>query len=331
MTLHTSAPAASDPPSRVRFIADAPPALVETFDAGHPVAIVGRDSSANGTKAWRGAVHQVYRAAQGLERHGVLLRHLLPVEPDELQALAQATAVPEDSKTLEGRPFTNSFYVHDLRAAGLLVVISVGTGTKIDADTLHQPATRHIAGLLQDAQPCLLYSSDVARLGRSQGAFGPIPATLEEVGRRLGHRGLSGPWVGDDAGNYNDTLGVPLQPYSPAVGVRMIDLAGASEREARAIAVRLARAKRARSPRALVDGRAWWPWELTPPPGFACAVLSDGPPTYRRRGNLLYLDSADFRPTAAEVAGELPVVWDADGNPVQGGGKVVERAADLWV
>ncbi|MGY1608732.1 hypothetical protein [Geodermatophilus sp. SYSU D00700] len=300
----------------MRLGSAADPLLAAQLRAGHPVLLVARYSDDSGPRAVHRAVQQIYAAARGLRVHHVHVEHLLPAEPTDLEAQVRADLVPLASTGFDERRFDNRFFFCDRqRAGGLLLAVSIGSGRKIDAESLHQPAVLHTAALIRSERPAVLYTSEISRLGRSHTAFGPIPMRLHELQQRFRRAGGAGPWVGDETGNRDDDAGLPLRPYTAEVGTRMMALAARAETEAISIARRNMRGKETATPTRLVQGRAPFGWEFTPPPGFATAVLMD-PVTGRRGGNLLYLDTAACRPAAGEVALRLPVVHDAAGQPV---------------
>jgi hypothetical protein len=308
------APASALSIRRVRFTNAADPRLVALIERGHPVLLIARYSNSGGSKAVRSSVNQLYGAARGLALHGVDVCHLLPDDRELLAAHVWANLETVTSRTMDGARFDNRFFFSDAhRTQGLLLSVSVGSGAKVDANSYHQPAVKRVADLLLAQEPGVVYASEISRLGRTHASFGPIPETLDELARRYRPTYGAGPWIGDEDGNNNDALGLPLAPYSPQVRSQMVKIAAAAEDEARKIAFRNDRGKVTGTPRRLAGGRALFSWELCPPAGFATAMLMDRD-TGRRAGNLLYLDTDAARPTASEVALTVPGVPDGDGD-----------------
>jgi hypothetical protein len=107
--------------------------LMAWLDLGRSVSLLARGSTPAGHKAVRFAVQDLFAAADELAALGLDFRPVLPSREECTRLLESAPAIT--SFDADGKAFRNRYVTIDLRdKAGLVILLSCGTGTKLDAN-----------------------------------------------------------------------------------------------------------------------------------------------------------------------------------------------------
>lgn len=253
--------------------------------------VVGRCSGSSGTRAARLAVNDLINALRHLEVYGADMTEVIEsIDLDELvKALRTADPVVTAGK---GKKFTNRFVEIDFtRKFGLYLVVSMGTGSKLDAATLEQPFTSRLVEIGRHLKFAAIVAKRVDRLGRNKFAFMNLMQLIE-------HRHA---WFAAE----DDSLGV----IDDGRAITLFVKAQQAEKQAliipRATRLGMIDATETR----MENGRARLGVGLSVPPGFAAVRMRDGA---RQGDSYLVLDDPKYLPSPSEVSFGLPEVIDPE-------------------
>jgi hypothetical protein len=145
------------------------------LDAHCLILIIGRDSSGD----LKAAVKNLLGAARHLaEQERVHVTHLLPTD-EELVAHHRVHKIVDDSD-LEygtGEPIRHEYSLWT--APGLVLLITLGSGSKVEQSTFSQPAIVRTARIIHEYEPTITYAREIERVGRE--GFGPIVVVLRHL------------------------------------------------------------------------------------------------------------------------------------------------------
>lgn len=268
-----------------------PVGCYQALQARPTLLVVGRNSGEAGVSAYKSAVQDLHEAAAELEKFtGLEVLQVLPAKPVLERMLRESPAVV--SRTPKGAKFTNRFLQWSSPEHGVHVLLSAGSGRKVDEDLL-QPALVRTTEVFRVLRPGLLFAKRVDRMARRRWAFGPLMELIEETGA----------WLGDEDGvrgadELNDLL--------------MFVTASRGQKTAEGIPAMTRRGMASRSGRAMTHGRVAYHVAHPPPPGTTrLRMLSAGGGL---GDTLLVLDSPHYLPSPSEVAAGMPQVFTSDGG-----------------
>jgi hypothetical protein len=270
-----------------------PVALADGHRGGAPVIVQGRNSAEYGRTAYEQAVNDALEAVAFVARLGLDLTDVLP-DRTTLITMLRATQTVK-SQTADGKSFVNRYLLLDHRQThGALVVISAGTGRKLD-DTASQPYVAYLAELVRSTDAIALFGNRVDRMTRRAWALGPVMLQLSNRGG----------FIGDARYGIRTAEGID--------SILTFFSAQAGEDEATKLPAQTRRGMRDATGTSLADGATPFGVTGVPPPGLH---------TYRSRHNgvigprILTFDTPACRPAPEVVAAGIPEVFDDAGNPV---------------
>lgn len=255
--------------------------------------LVARTSGSSGQQAYRASVSDLVLAARNLDRIGLAVSDLLPGEQELTELLRGAQ--PERSQTADGVRFTNRFVELDLRDHGLYVLLSAGTGNKLDVSAT-QPFVRRLCDVLLRVTPGLLFSRRTDRLARNMLAVAPALTVVQQLGA----------WIGDQ--RYG------LRALDTNQALLTLMNAGTAQGEVDKLPTQTREGMSKRTGNTMVNGRVPYAVAAVPPPGFVrvrmmSASGGDG-------DCYLMLDSSKYLPSESMVTRALPRVYDQSGQRV---------------
>jgi len=270
-----------------------PAGCLEALQRHGSVMITGRSSCESGRVAYRAAVQDLLQGASILQSStGLQVASVLPPAEALERMLREAPAVT--SKASEGRKFTNRYLQWSSHEHGIHVLLSAGSGRKVD-ENLIQPALTRTAEVFRALKPGLLFAKRLDRIGRRAWAFGPLMELIEQAGS----------WMGDEDG-------VRAPDEWNAMHVFMT--ASRGQKMAQGLPTMTRRGMASRTGSAMANGRVAYHVPHPPPPGTTrLGMLSVGGGL---GGTLLVLDSPAYLPSDAEVATGMPQVFGPDGQRV---------------
>lgn len=275
------------------------------LEAGLPLLLVGRQSTAGGRKSARETAEDMWFAAEGLQAQtGLVVTPLLPSVEEMAERLAAVK--PQMRLGSEGKKVSHRFCELDLRpAAPVVLLLITGSGRALDANHT-QPVVERIAQAVRQHKPAALVAKRFDRLARADWAFGPAATALNETGTLLGHQDAA------------------PRPFDEVGSLLAFIQGGEGGRQARQLVRQTRQGQRKLSATQMEQGRAVFRAAGGgAPPGFATAYLDDG--SGGRGLRVLFIDTPAFRPAAAEATFGLPQVFDAEGQPVD------QAATVRWV
>lgn len=267
--------------------------LVALLRAGRPIILIGRNSTPNSKRAFEYAIDDLYGAAEALAKLGIDLLSALPPRERIRADLRKAQEVRVD-RFNGGKRLSHRYVDYDLVAThGVWITVCAGTGKQLDANA-QQPWIQRNAETAQRLNAGLIFGKELHRLGRSAWGAGPLMSWVQ----------ASGCWLGsDDRG---------LFELDSANSARLFFDISAAEEQGRKFPIESRRGMRAHTDTEMVNGRARIGVGHRVPAGLAVVSMLNS--TGRSR-QLMYLDSADYRPTEDEVAKWYPTVVDSRGRP----------------
>jgi hypothetical protein len=252
-----------------------------------PIVLVARNSGENGSDARRQAVNDLLEAAERLAAAGCDIRPDLPSKPELLELIR--CAVPIRSKDKTGKSFSNRIVTVDLRVAhGVYVVVSVGTGRKLDGKGT-QPFVQYLAEVIAQLEPCLLFARRLDRITRRAWALGPVMLNLTE---------LSG-FIGDADFGISAADGIE--------SVLVFFRAQAGEEEARKLPLKCRTGMSRETGRSMSTGSCVYAVSAPVPPGFMSYRSTVRGMIGRR---VITFDTPSCRPPSKSVAAGLPEVFE---------------------
>jgi len=270
-----------------------PAGCLAMLQARPSVLLVGRSSCEGGKVAYQAAAQDLLQAAAVLDANtGLHVASVLPKQRVLERMLKEAPAVA--SATPEGRKFTNRYLQWSDREHGVHVLLSAGSGRKLDEDLL-QPALARTAEVFRVLQPGLLFAKRMDRLGRRPWAFGPLMELIERTGS----------WMGDEEG---------LRASDELSDLLVFLTASRGRQTAEGLPTMTRRGMASRTGTTMVDGRVAYHVAHPPPPGLTrLRMLSAG----GGLGDiLLVLDAPQYLPAEGQVAAGMPQVFHPDGTRV---------------
>ncbi len=133
------------------------------------VMLVGRSSCEAGKVAYQASVQDLMQAATALESiTGIAVLSVMPTKEVFEQMLRAAPAVP--SLAPDGRKFTNRTVQWSNHAEGIHVLLSAGSGRKVDENLL-QPALARAAEVFRAVEPGLVFAKRIDLIGRRPWGF----------------------------------------------------------------------------------------------------------------------------------------------------------------
>lgn len=257
------------------------------------VLLTGRNSGEAGRAAYHAAAQDLIQAAEALDSNtGLQVARVLPTQAVLETMLRESKSVA--SVTPEGNKFTNRYLQWSSREHGVHVLLSAGSGRKVDEDLL-QPALARTTEAFRVLRPGLVFAKRLDRLGRRPWAFGPLMELLEATGS----------WLGDEEG---------LRAPDELNNLMVFFTASRGKQTAESMPTMTRHGMASRTGHTMVNGRVPYHVAHPPPPGTTrLGMLSAGG---GRGGVLLVLDSPDYLPPASEVATGMPQVFAEDGTRV---------------
>lgn len=252
-----------------------PPAFLPVLTGNPSVLIVGRSSVPAGREAYRASVQDLLQAADLLELStGLQIVSAIPTKTDLEAMLREAPSVT--SITPENRKFTNRYLQWSNPELGIHLLVSAGSGRKVD-DSLLQPALVRTAEIFRALRPGLLFTKRLDRIGRRAWSFGPLMELVEQTGS----------WVGDEEG---------LRAPDEWSNLRVFMDASRGQKVAEGLPVMTRRGMSSKTGSVMVNGRVAYHVAHPPPPGTTrLGMLSHGGGL---GDTLLVLDSPEY-PTSA--------------------------------
>lgn len=269
--------------------------IMHLWREDRPIVLIARNSGENGAEARRQAVNDLLEATDRLARAGCDVRSVLPTKEALLEMIR--CAVPLRSKDKSGKSFSNRIVTVDLRCThGVYVVVSVGTGRKLDENGI-QPFVQYLAELVTQIRPCLLFARRLDRMSRRAWALGPVMLNLTELTA----------FIGDSDFGLSAADGIE--------SVLVFFRAQASEEEARKMPLKCREGMARETGPSMATGSCAYAVAAPVPPGFMSYRSTVRGMIGRR---FITFDTPACRPTAATVAAGLPEIFedDADGTRV---------------
>jgi hypothetical protein len=270
-------------------------AVAHLWGDTRPIVLVARNSGENGSDARRQAVNDLLDAAEWLAAAGCDIRPDLPSKAALLELIR--CAVPIRSKDKTGKGFSNRIAAIDLRAAhGVYVVLSVGTGRKLDEKGT-QPFVQYLAEVVAQVTPCLLFARRLDRVTRRAWALGAVMLNLTELSA----------FIGDAEFGICSADGIE--------SVLVFFRAQAGEEEARKLPVKTRNGMSRETGRSMASGSCAYAVAAPVPPGFMSYRSTVRGMIGRR---VMTFDTPSCRPAAESVAAGLPEVFECrdDGTKV---------------
>lgn len=261
--------------------------------ANPSVLLTGRNSGEAGRAAYHAAAQDLIQAAEALDSNtGLQVARVLPTQAVLETMLRESRSVA--SVTPEGNKFTNRYLQWSSREHGVHVLLSAGSGRKVDEDLL-QPALARTTEAFRVLRPGLVFAKRLDRLGRRPWAFGPLMELLEATGS----------WLGDEEG---------LRAPDELNNLMVFFTASRGKQTAESMPTMTRHGMASRTGNTMVNGRVAYHVAHPPPPGTTrLGMLSAGGGL---GGILLVLDSPDYLPHPSEVATGMPQVFAEDGTRV---------------
>ena len=268
--------------------------VAAAFRRGRPLMIPVRNSTEQGVKARRDVINELHFVVEeAYNRYGIEVERYLPDDETLHRMLREASA---RKSSQDGRPFENRFLELDLRGAcNCVIVLSLGSGAKVDDATLTQPYVSHVGRLVTQYEPCAVLVKSLKRLCRNTWAAGELGMRLKRIGA----------WVGDVEGL--------VKPGTQEGDLRLFLAAMEGEREAIDIGRKNSRGLADASDPEMVDGRCRSAIRHAVPPGLARVRLKG---RFALGPQMLCLDAPRWHPDESEVAYGLPSVFEEDGSRV---------------
>jgi len=297
-------------PPRVRFgPGQAAEELADMIAGGRTLLLHARWSSPSGAAAYGMAASNLRTAIRCAAGDGVDVGAVVPEDERSLAALLRTGGQTFTTWQADGSKLTHRHLVLDRSDLGVVVMLSVGTGTKLD-EQLNQPAVDWLCQQLAVLRPALLYTADVTRMGRNAGD--KLTAAMQLVADRCGL------FFGDSR--------TRIQPYTRALGnqLKMQILAAAMEADSLTDRTRGGAQTRAESIRVGPDLRWEWPTGAPLPPGLDSAHMA-APGAGALGRTWAFLDSPATRPDDGDII--------AGGSQVRGpdGARVDQVALVRWL
>ena len=263
----------------------------EALERSGSLLLTGRSSMESGKIAYRAAVQDLLQAADVLEQKtGLQVVSVLPARDVLERMLRGAPAIA--SVAGDGRRFTNRYLQWSDHPRGIHVLVSAGSGRKVDENLL-QPALARTAEVIRALRPGLLFAKRMDRIGRRVWAFGPLMELMESTGA----------WMGDEDG---------LRPPDEMNSFYVFMTASRGQTLAEKMPLQTRHGMASRTGTQMVDGRVAYHVAQPPPPGTTrLGMLSPGG---GRGETLLVLDSPAYLPPESAVATGLPQVFNPDGT-----------------
>lgn len=275
--------------------------VASALKQGRPLLVVGRVSTEGGREASEDAVLTLEQAVRGLAlKGGFDARHLLPPTSELVSALRTSKDVVKSTDADDGSPFTNRFLILDGVSQGLVVMVSVGSGLKLDENFASPPYTR-LLHVSRQLEPAGIWSKRDDRLGRNQYSWQPLYAWLERQQRN----GIP-TWMGEDETSW-------VEQDAAQVLLKAIKSQQAHQ-QARAMPTQMKSAQRDKSGSRMENGRAEFACGGPAPAGLTRVLFlkKDG----GKGSTHLVLDSPLYLPAQHEVHDLLPQVFTVDGEHV---------------
>lgn len=270
-----------------------PPACLPILTQNGTVLVVGRSSVPAGREAYRASVQDLLQAIDLLEAStGLQVMSAIPPKVELERMLREAPAVV--SVTPEGHKFTNRYVQWGNPEHGVHILVSAGSGRKVD-ESLLQPALTRTAEVFRALRPSLLFTKRLDRIGRRAWGFGPLMELVEQTGS----------WIGDEEG---------LRAPDEWSGLRVFMDASRGQKVAEDMPLMTRRGMSSMTGSLMKSGRVAYHVAQPPPPGTTrLRLLSHG----GGLGDiLLVLDSPDYLPDDSAVATGMPQVYDSHGRHI---------------
>lgn len=265
------------------------PALAAELANGRNVVWGARFSGNGGVTARRTCIFDAQQGADDLAGFGLDLRHLLPSESELDSMLRSARNLSSvDAKT--GRRFQNRF-VELWLTPQVLLILSTGTGSRIDEQDLAQPFLTYLSDTVKRTRPVLLFAKRFDRLGRRTWGLG---ASLDAM------KAQQPCFVGDQ----NE-----IMLLNESAEARIFLESSRAEAFAATIPKQTRRGMRSRTGSEMVDGQVDYGLAALPPPGLArITMLGSGLGANGRK--VMCFESPEWLPPKETVALGYPEVID---------------------
>ncbi|MBU6243812.1 MAG: hypothetical protein KGP12_01220 [Actinomycetales bacterium] len=284
------------PGARPRLEQHLIPALSTAILEGRVVVIFARNSGNGGRQARQACILDAQQVIGDLSRFGLDLTHLMPSAEDLDEWLRAAPAMgSKDART--GRAFSNRF-VEVWLTPQTLLVLSIGTGSRMSEETLSQPFMDYVAQRVVSTVPVLLHGKRWDRLGRRKWGLGPALEAMK----------TSPPaFIGDED---------RIERLDEASELRAFIAGDQAERFAEKIPRQTRRGMRSRTGSQMQDGYVPYAIPAPPPPGM-CRLRMAGSGVGSNGEVRAYFESPALLPGRSAVALGYPNVLDPDtGQPV---------------
>ena len=262
-----------------------------------PIVLLARASGESSRETRRLSVNDLFDAAGVLlSRHGIDVLSALPAKAVLRERLKAAVPVVSFQ---DGKRFTNRFVEIDLRRThGVYILLSTGTGRKLDEDDL-QPFVTRARAVVKETNAAAVFAKRWDRVSRDEWALGPLIIAIRKIGA----------FAGDQDTEFLKIVGMN--------SFLIFFKATVAAEQAQQLPLQTRKTMTTESDRVMVDGQARCSTYHQPPPGFARVRLKAGVGVGPQ---VLFLDSPHCYPPADECATALPEVRmddvDGDGNPV---------------
>ncbi len=273
---------------------------------GRPLLVVARNSEPSGRKGCMAAAEDAFDAVKSLaERTGLDARALLP-DRSVLAEWLYASSNVHRFVDRAGRPFRLRTCLVDLTEHGILLCLSAGSASKLDADH-QQPHVSLVQKVIREVDPPVagMFTKRFDRLSRSTSML--VVQELRALDDRLGSS-----WSGDaDMGRW-DIRSDMAEIFNTVQGV-------GARREAQTIRLKALRGMERETGTVMRDGRV---------PFAAARALPPGLFRFKdrlTRRTVMALDSPEFYPSQDASVSIVPDVRDESGA-------LVDQVANVrWV
>lgn len=276
-----------------------PDALRRLIEGGHGIATIGRNSGASGRAPIEDAAADYWAGVEALAKQtDVDIRHLVPSRSQMATLLRESRDVV-NSRERSGKPFKNTFVEVDRPDVGVHILVSFGSGLKLD-ENLEQPAIRRLKQFVMMRDVCLTWGKRMDRWGRHKFELPTLFTAFDDLRTRCldGHAAFMG-----------DSEKGLVEVNDMSAFLTLLQANGAHN-QASSMPRQTRQGYLNHSDGVMVEGQAKYANGAAPPPGFARVRMkaSDG----AKGSAMLFIDSPGVLPSDQQAAYGLSMVFQKD-------------------